>query len=89
MRYLKDIVLTVLCAAMLAGVALAVPRGDLSEETISQQVSDTRDEDLAFLDDLWGEEETPADEPDASADEEEDAFSWDEEEEDPYAGYFD
>ena len=89
MRILKNTVLTALCVVMLAGLALAVPRGDLSEEIIAQQVSDTRDEDLAFLDDLWGEEEAPADEPEPGADEEEDAFFWDDEEEDPYAGYFD
>ena len=85
MQIFKNIVLTVLCAAMLAGVALAVPRGDLSEEIISQQVEETRDEELSFLDDLWedgGEEKT----------EEEDeggAFSWDDEEEDSFEGYFD
>ena len=84
MRIFKDIVLTVLCVAMLAGVALAVPRGDLSEETISQQVAETRDEELSFLDNLWGD-----DEEEESEDTGDDAFSWDDEEDDPFAGYFD
>ena len=86
MQIFKNIALTVLCVAMLAGAALAVPRGELSEEIISQQVADTRDDELSFLDDLWaddGEEEQPAE------DQEEDAFSWDDEEEDPTAGFFD
>lgn len=85
MRIFKNIVLTVLCVAMLAGVALAVPRGELSEQTIAKQVADTRDEELSFLDDLWGEDEETTEE----TEEEEDGFSWDDEEEDPYAGYFD
>ena len=84
MRIFKDIVLTVLCVAMLAGVALAVPRGDLSEEVISQQVAETRDEELSFLDNLWGD-----DEDEEAEDAGDDAFSWDDEEEDPFAGYFD
>ena len=84
MRIFKDIVLTVLCVAMLAGVALAVPRGDLSEKTISQQVAETRDEELSFLDDLWGD-----DEEEETEDTADDAFSWDDEEDDPFAGYFD
>ncbi|MBR5345085.1 MAG: hypothetical protein IK127_04600 [Clostridia bacterium] len=85
MRIFKNIVLTVLCVAMLASVALAVPRGDLNEKTIAKQVADTRDEELSFLDDLWGEDEETTEE----TEEEEDGFSWDDEEEDPYAGYFD
>ena len=86
MRIFKDIVLTVLCVVMLAGVALAMPRGDLSEETISQQVAETRDEELSFLDDLWGDD---GEEKEEAEDTEDGAFSWDDEEEDPFAGYFD